>query len=61
MDKLDFLKEELQASKDSGLYNTIRTVQSAQGAWIVVDGIEYISLFDAMQVSRAVDLNFYCC
>jgi len=30
--KLDFLKEELQALKDSGLYNEIRIVESAQGA-----------------------------
>ena len=28
----------LQGLKDQGLYNTIRTIGSAQGAWIVVDG-----------------------
>ncbi len=44
MDKLDFLKEELQALKDGGLYNTIRTVQSAQGAWIVVEGVEVLNM-----------------
>ena len=44
MGKLDFLKEELQALKDSGLYGTMRTIQSPQGAWIVVDGVEVLNL-----------------
>ena len=42
--KLDFLKEELQALRDSGLYATMRTIQSAQGAWLVVDGVEVLNL-----------------
>ncbi len=37
-DKLDWIKTELQALKDTGLYNQIRTLQSPQGAWLVVDG-----------------------
>jgi len=41
---LDFLKEELQALKDSGLYNEIRIVESAQGAWLVVDGVCVLNL-----------------
>jgi glycine C-acetyltransferase len=36
--KLTWLESELQGLKDQGLYNTIRTIGSAQGAWIVVDG-----------------------
>jgi glycine C-acetyltransferase len=36
--KLTWLENELQSLKDQGLYNTIRTIGSAQGAWIVVDG-----------------------
>jgi glycine C-acetyltransferase len=36
--KLTWLENELQGLKDQGLYNTIRTIGSAQGAWIVVDG-----------------------
>ena len=44
MGKLDFLKEELQTLKDSGLYGIIRTIQSAQGAWLVVDGVEVLNL-----------------
>ncbi len=36
--KLDWIDEELQALHDSGLYNRIRTLESPQGAWLVVDG-----------------------
>lgn len=44
MGKLDFLKEEIQALKDNGLYSTMRVIQSPQGAWIVVDGVEVLNL-----------------
>jgi glycine C-acetyltransferase len=37
-DKLAFLETELSSLKEQGLFNTIRTIGSAQGAWIVVDG-----------------------
>ncbi len=36
--KLAFLETELNSLKEQGLFNTIRTIGSAQGAWIVVDG-----------------------
>lgn len=36
--KLDWIKQELDALKQQNLYNTIRTIESPQGAWIVVDG-----------------------
>jgi len=36
--KLQWIEEELQKLKDAGLYNRIRTLSSAQGAWLVVDG-----------------------
>ncbi len=36
--KLDWIKTELQALRDTGLYNQIRTLESPQGAWLVVDG-----------------------
>jgi glycine C-acetyltransferase len=36
--KLTWLENELQSLKDQGLFNTIRTIGSAQGAWIIVDG-----------------------
>lgn len=37
-DKLAWVGEEIQALKDSGLYNHIRTLGSPQGAWLEVDG-----------------------
>ncbi len=36
--KLEWIDDELQALKEAGLYNTIRTLNSPQGAWLVVDG-----------------------
>ncbi|MER3543880.1 MAG: 8-amino-7-oxononanoate synthase [Chloroflexota bacterium] len=37
-DKLAWIEDELRALHEQGLYNTIRTIGSAQGAWLVVDG-----------------------
>ncbi|MFN2302555.1 MAG: glycine C-acetyltransferase [Anaerolineales bacterium] len=36
--KLQWIDEELENLKESGLYNKIRTLSSPQGAWLVVDG-----------------------
>jgi len=36
--KLQYVQDELQNLKDSGLYNRIRTLSSPQGAWLIVDG-----------------------
>jgi glycine C-acetyltransferase len=36
--KLQWIQDELDGLKDSGLYNRIRTLSSPQGAWLVVDG-----------------------
>ncbi|MBE9473602.1 MAG: glycine C-acetyltransferase [Chloroflexi bacterium] len=36
--KLQWIQDELQNLKESGLYNQIRTLSSPQGAWLVVDG-----------------------
>jgi glycine C-acetyltransferase len=38
MSKLDWLNQEIDALKEQGLYNRIRTIGSAQGAWLTVDG-----------------------
>jgi len=35
---LDWIKTELQSLKEAGLYNQIRTLESPQDAWLVVDG-----------------------
>lgn len=36
--KLDWIRDELDALRRQNLYNTIRTIDSPQGAWIAVDG-----------------------
>ncbi len=36
--KLNWIDEELQNLQEAGLYNKIRTLNSPQGAWLVVDG-----------------------
>ena len=38
MSKLDWLNQEINSLKEQGLYNRIRTIGSAQGAWLTVDG-----------------------
>jgi glycine C-acetyltransferase len=43
MSKLDWLTQELQGLKDQGLYNRIRTIGSAQGARLVVDGKDVLN------------------
>jgi glycine C-acetyltransferase len=37
-DKIQWIQEELNNLKESGLYNRIRTLSSPQGAWLIVDG-----------------------
>jgi glycine C-acetyltransferase len=37
MSKLDWLTQEIDNLKEQGLYNRIRTIGSAQGAWLTVD------------------------
>ncbi len=44
MGKFDFMKEELNRLKESGLYNQIRTLNSPQGAWVVVDGKKVLNM-----------------
>jgi glycine C-acetyltransferase len=36
--KFDWLTQEIDGLKEQGLYNRIRTIGSAQGAWLTVDG-----------------------
>ncbi len=36
--KTDWITQELEALQQQGLYNSIRTLESPQGAWLVVDG-----------------------
>src|SRR5512132_3411988 len=43
MAKLDWLNQEIKGLKEKGLYNRIRTIGSAQGARIVVDGKDVLN------------------
>jgi len=43
MSKLDWLSQELDSLKDQGLYNRIRTIGSAQGARLIVDGKDVLN------------------
>ena len=44
MSKLDFLTAEIQSLKEQGLFINIRTIESAVGAWIQVDGKRVLNL-----------------
>ena len=44
MPGLDFIPSEIQDLKDAGLYVHIRTLESPQGAWIVVDGKRVLNM-----------------
>ncbi len=44
MPQQDFLGAELDRLRSEGLYNTIRTIESPQGAWITVDGKKVLNL-----------------
>lgn len=67
--RLDWIQEELEALKQAGLYNRIRTISSAQGAWLMVDGKRvlnfcsnnYLGLANHPQMVRAAQeiLNVY--
>lgn len=43
MSKLDFLTQEINGLKEQGLYNNIRTIGSAQGARLIVDGKDVLN------------------
>ncbi|MBV6451457.1 MAG: putative pyridoxal phosphate-dependent acyltransferase [Anaerolineales bacterium] len=43
MSKIDWLTQELDGLKEQGLYNRIRTIGSAQGARLVVDGKDVLN------------------
>jgi glycine C-acetyltransferase len=43
MSKTDWITQELDALKQQGLFNTIRTIESPQGAWLTVDGKQVLN------------------
>jgi glycine C-acetyltransferase len=42
-DKLAWVSEEIQSLRDAGLYNNIRTLESAQGAWLSIEGKQVLN------------------
>ena len=44
MSRMDFIDAELERLKAEGLFNQIRTIESAQGGWIVIDGRRVLNL-----------------
>mgnify|MGYP002681516659 CR=1 FL=1 len=36
--RYEWINQEISSLKEAGLYNRIRTIESAQGAWLIVDG-----------------------
>jgi glycine C-acetyltransferase len=42
-DKLQWIQDELDQLKAAGLFNTIRTINSPQGAWLTVDGKDVLN------------------
>jgi len=44
MGKLDFIQEDIETLKNEGLYITIRTIESPQDAWTVVNGKRVLNM-----------------
>lgn len=44
MGKLAFIDRALDDLREKGLYNTIRTIESASGAWVVIEGKRVLNL-----------------
>jgi glycine C-acetyltransferase len=43
-DKFDFIRQDIAALKDAGLFITLRTIDSPPGAWMTVDGKKVLNL-----------------
>jgi len=43
-DKFDFIREDIKALQDAGLFITLRTIDSPPGAWMDVDGKRVLNL-----------------
>jgi glycine C-acetyltransferase len=44
MGKYDFIDRALEGLREQGLYNTIRTIESSVGAWVIVDGKRVLNM-----------------
>ncbi len=55
MDKLQFIRQELESLKAAGLYNTVHEIGSAQRAWIMADGRRVLNLCSNNYLALADD------
>jgi glycine C-acetyltransferase len=55
--KFDFIREDTRALKDAGLFITLRTIDSAPGAWMNVDGKNVLNLCTNNYLGLADDVR----
>ncbi len=53
--KLNFIEPELNELREKGLYKNIRTIQSAQGAWVEIDGRRVLNFCSNNYLGFAAD------
>ena len=56
-DKIQWIRDELAGLRQQGLYNTIRTIDSPQGAWLTVDGKQVLNLCSNNYLGLANDVH----
>ena len=52
---LSFVKDELDALKEDGLYNTIRTLEGPQGPWVIINGQSMLNFCSNNYLGLAAD------
>ncbi len=52
---LSFVKDELESLKSRGLYNTIRTLEGSQGAWVTINGDSMLNFCSNNYLGLAAD------
>ncbi|NMB46651.1 MAG: glycine C-acetyltransferase [Firmicutes bacterium] len=52
---LSFVKEELESLKQDGLYNSIRTLEGPQGAWVTINGESMLNFCSNNYLGLAAD------
>ncbi len=55
MDKLQFIRQEIESLKAAGLYNVVHEIGSAQRAWIMADGRRVLNLCSNNYLALADD------
>ncbi len=54
-DKFDFIREDVAALKEAGLFIHLRTIESSPGAWMTVDGDKVLNLCTNNYLGLATD------